>query len=88
MGKQTKKPYSGKSGAGIWEDEPVGDGSIANERKGASAPSHNGLNNLVYKHGSVRVLDEMKLEREAKHPSEIVDRRGNEAQSVSNACRW
>ena len=39
MGKQTKKPYSGKSGAGIWEDEPVGDGSIPNDRKGVSAPS-------------------------------------------------
>ena len=31
--KQTKEPYSDKSGARIWEDEPVGDGSIANDRK-------------------------------------------------------
>ena len=31
--KQTKEPYSDKSGARIWEDEPVGDGSIANDEK-------------------------------------------------------
>ena len=37
--KQTKKPYSCKSGARIWEDEPVCDGSMAIDRKRASPPS-------------------------------------------------
>ena len=65
MGKQTKKPYSGKSGAGIWEDEPVGDGSIPNDRKGVSAPSQR-VEQPGIQHGSVCVLDEMKLGREVK----------------------
>ena len=45
--KQTKEPYSGKSGARIWEDEPVGDGrlrTIGKER----AHHHIGLSNLLY----------------------------------------
>ena len=75
--KQTKEPYSGKSGARIWEDEPVDDGSITNDWEGASAPSHR-VEQSGIQHGSVCVLDEVKLEREAKQPSEMVDRRENE----------
>ena len=76
--KQTKEPYSDKSGARIWEDEPVDDGSITNDWEGASAPSHR-VEQSAIQHGSVCVLDEVKLEREAKQPSEMVDRRENEA---------
>jgi len=78
--KQTKEPYSGKSGAGIWEDEPVCDGSITNDWEGVSASSHR-VEQSGIQHGSVRVLDEEKLERETKQLSEMVDRRENEAQS-------
>ena len=49
-----------------------------NDWEGASAPSHR-VEQSGIQHGSVCVLDEVKLEREAKQPSEMVDRRENEA---------
>ena len=70
--KQTKEPHSGKSGARIWEDEPVGDGSITNDWEGASAPSHR-VEQSAIQQGSVCVLDEVKLEKETKQTSGIAN---------------
>ena len=57
--KQTEKPDPGKSGTCVWEDEPTGDGSIANDRAGASA-SPQRVEQSGIQHGSGCVLDEVK----------------------------
>ncbi len=54
--------------------------SITNDWEGASASSHR-VEQSGIQHGSVCILDEVKLERETKQLSEMVDRRENEAQS-------